>query len=201
MDNPYPEAADVSSAVRLLGFPTSADLGLVKYSADQLASQLACPRLLVELSASNSPALQITSEFGGVDAFWLLFEDLVPAVADAKLRLRFSTDAGGSWLAANYKDGSGATDGAYLLLASDLTKFPVAAAAGDGVSGAAVLQNVSSSGYKKLSGHAAGMTTGAAYRPGTFAAAYRGGAGVINGLQVAFDSGNIASGRVRAIGI
>lgn len=161
--------------------------------------------LLATLTASNSATLDFTGLSKAFDQYVIVFEDLLPATSGVKFKIRFSTNAGSSWITTGYQNPGITTDGIVLLDASGASDFTLGNTAtdfSDGLSGSALLGNVNSAKTKKVCGTLMeGATPG--YTPGValFGGNYGAATTVINGIRFLYSSGNIASGVIKIYGL
>lgn len=160
-------------------------------------------------TASASATIDFTSSIDSTyDEYMVAFTDVVPATDNVKLLMRWSVNAGSSWIAASYDwginkfyGGGGAGAGVTGDTSVEIIDA-IGNAATEGCSGDVRLFDASNSGTYKVSlfssvgrthdGNVVGAHGGASYEGATTA---------INGIRFLFSSGNIASGTFTLYGM
>lgn len=166
---------------------------------------------LATLTASGSATLDDTTHITSTyDAYRFILEDVLPATDGVNLLMRFSTNAGSSWISTGYEnaDGGSITNGILLngpeIEGTNLNNVRVICNDANyaGASGELLLTNPNSSKYKKAIGNFTYFTNATNMMARAFSGGvYSGATTAINGVRFMMSSGNITSGKIRIYGI
>lgn len=141
------------------------------------------------------------------DAYLIQFCDLVPGTDNTDLWLKYSTDGGSNFIAANYRHaryssvegaavvvGGSASDSKILIFAG------LGSSTGESASGFLKLGSPSGSLYKLMTGELTSYSASPALTRTTFGGTYTGAATAINALRIEMSSGTI-SGKFKLYGV
>lgn len=170
-------------------------------------------QLLSETNASSTSSIDFTSAtISGYRRYEIHFSDVLPATSGASLGVRISTDGGSTFVNASqyFHMGRGSTNGTGFDINTTETLCSIDAGAGvrsgaaNAIDGTIIITNPLSTGAHKhmfFKGNFVDTGNNFAYAEG---AVYMGSSYNtvdIDGLQILFDSGNIASGNIKLYGI
>lgn len=210
-------SGNTTQYVTTTGAQTSGDCVKIDANGNHVANGSACGGgsgglvLVEQRTASASATLNFTSCISSTyDEYLIEFVQVIPASNNVAFLMRVSTDAGSNYISATdysswtmrFSSGGAAFDGASGATAIDLTKGgKVTDSANYGVNGHIRLFNPLGAIYKVVSGQLAfqeqvgpnrtGWHTNGAYESSTD----------VDAFQFYFESGNIASGKIRCYGV
>lgn len=207
------------ATARLLGRTTagggaveeiSVGSGLTLSAGSLSASSSSALTYLATLTASSSATLDDTTHITSTyDEYMIVFEDVLPASNNVNFGVRYSTNAGSTWISTGYinNDDGSATDRITMnrAVVNNNAVGPSTISSTSnygGFSGTAFFTNPNSAKYKKFQFDTTTVPNGdATVGRSVGAGIYNGATTAINGLRFLMDSGNIASGLIKIYGI
>ena len=164
------------------------------------------PVLLNTLTASSSATLSDTTSLTATySEYDIYFENILPATTSTTCEIQ--VHSGGAFLATNYLTaGQYVNTGAQAVVSTSTTFIPCSAAvlvsnSGQGINGRFHLSNPSGTAVpKNIFGEDMYPATAGTLNFAQIGGYWNGGNGAVDGFQVFFSSGNIASGKIKIYG-